>query len=113
MTIDFILLFLGVAGFIILFIVMVHLSERMGEGMGISRYYLLYYIGILALIIALSAGLSIHYIGKENSEDILFALLTIGNAIAMAASFKYWWWLKGELWVKKTPYLNTGTNKKK
>jgi len=78
--------------------VLAHLSARMGEGMGIPRYYLLYYLAILFLILTLPAGWSIHYTGEKDMEDILFTLLTIGNAAAIAASLKYWWWLKDEFW---------------
>jgi hypothetical protein len=73
----------------------------MGEGMSLPRYYLLFYIAILFLIISLPSGWSIYFSGEKDAEDILFTLLTIGNAIAIGASFKYWWWLKDELWGEK------------
>ncbi len=100
MILNFILFFIGILGFIVLYMVLAHLSARMGEGLRLPKYYLLYYISILALILALPVGWSIHY--EENgSQDILFALLTTGNAVALAASYKYWWWLKNELVYKR------------
>ncbi len=100
MILDFILFFSGILGLIIFYAVLVHLSARMGEGMGLPKYYLLYFIVILLLILTIPAGWSIHYAKERSSEDTLFALLIIGNIIAIAASFKYWWWLKSELLEK-------------
>lgn len=97
MMLDFILFFIGISGLLILYIVLAHLSARMCEGMGLPSYYLLYFIAILALVLALPQGWPIYYEQKDTSSDILFILLIIGNAIAIAASFKYWWWLKDEL----------------
>ncbi len=96
MIFEFGLFFTGILGFIILYVVLAHLSARMGEGMGLPKYYLLYYIAIVALILTLPAGWS-NYAGSGNSKDTLFMLLTAGNAVVLAASFKYWWWLKSEL----------------
>jgi len=39
-------------------------------------------------------------------DDILPILLITGNVLAVAASYKYWWWLKDELRMKK----NMGKN---
>ena len=97
MIIEFSLFFLGISGLLIFYAVLMHLSARMGEGMGLRRYYLLYYIAILSLILIIPAGWSIHYAGEKGREDTLFVLLIVGNVISLAASFKYWWWLKSEL----------------
>ncbi len=97
MLIDFGLFYLGILGLLILYSVLMHLSKRMGEGMGLPKYYLLYYIAILALILTIPAGWSVHYAREMNSETILFILLITGNVAAIAASIKYWWWLKDEL----------------
>ncbi len=100
MILDFGLFLAGILGFLILFGVLSHLSARMGEGMRITKYYILFYVAILILVIAIPEGLSIYYSAEKSSKDTLFALLSLGNVIAIAASFKYWWWLKDELWVK-------------
>jgi len=97
MILDFVLFSVGIMGLIILYIVLSHLSARMGEGMALPGYYRLYFIGILALLASLAAGWSVHYAQKKNLLDILFILLITGNTAAIAASFKYWWWLKHEL----------------
>jgi uncharacterized membrane protein len=89
---DDILFFSGILGFLILFVVLSHLSARMGEGMRIKKYYLLFYIAVLILVMTIPAWWSVSYSG-----DKILLLLTIGNAVAIAASFKYWWWLKDEL----------------
>ncbi len=97
MIFELVLFLLGILGFAVLYVVLAHLSARMGEGMHISGYYLLYYIAILVLILILPAGWSIYYAGERGLENSLFALLTLGNIVAIAASFKYWWWLKKEI----------------
>ena len=98
---DEILFYAGILGFLILFVVLSHLSARMGEGMGIKKYYLLFYIAILILVITIPAGWSMYYSEEMSSQDNIFTLLTLGNIVAIVASFKYWWWLKGELWVNE------------
>jgi uncharacterized membrane protein len=97
MILEFGLFFVGILGLLVFYIALAHLSERMGEGMGAPKYYLLYYLAVIALIMTVPAGWQIHYISSTTSEDALFALLVIGNSIVLAASYKYWWWLKDEL----------------
>ena len=94
------LFLLGITGFIILYVVLAHLSVRMGEGLHLPGYYRLYYIAILVLVAAALYGWS-QYSGEKGSDDMILILLIFGNALAVAASFKYWWWLKDELWNKK------------
>lgn len=101
MIIGFGLFLLGILGLLVFYTVLARLSIRMGEGMGVPRYYILYYFSILALILAIPEGWSVHYTENRGSVDTLFALLIIGNVIAIAASFKYWWWLKDELLGKQ------------
>ncbi len=97
MILEFSLFFLGILGLLVFYIALAHLSARMGEGMGVPKYYLLYYFAILVLIMTIPVGWQIHYASSTTSEDTLFALLIIGNSIVLAASYKYWWWLKDEL----------------
>lgn len=97
MIIEFGLFFLGILGLLVFYTVLARLSARMGEGMGIPKYWILYYFSILTLILTIPAGWSVHYTGNSDSGDTLFTLLIIGNVVAIAASFKYWWWLKDEL----------------
>jgi len=99
--IDFILIFIGIMGLLILYAVLSHLSSRMGEGMRIPKYYLLFYVAIIFLIVSLPLLYSTNYSREQGAQDTFFALLTLGNVIAIVASYKYWWWLKDELWGKK------------
>ncbi|GFO96897.1 uncharacterized protein ig2599ANME_1090 [groundwater metagenome] len=99
------LFLLGITGFLVLYAVLAHLSARMGEGLGLPGYYMLYYIAILVLILAALYGWY-QYTGEKGSDDMLLILLIIGNGLAVAASYKYWWWLKDELWIKKTKEKN-------
>ncbi|HEY9246404.1 MAG TPA: hypothetical protein VIO11_06110 [Candidatus Methanoperedens sp.] len=97
MIIDYVLFSLGILGLIILYVVLGYLSARMGEGMRLPGYYRLYYAAVLALVLALAAGWPIYYAGKENSGYFPSYLMIAGNAIAIAASYKYWWWLRDEI----------------
>lgn len=99
--IDNILIYIGILGFLILYVVLSHLSARMGEGMRVPKYYYFFYIPIIFLIVSISLTYSMNYFLEESTENtIFFALLTLGNVIAIVASYKYWWWLKDELWGK-------------
>ena len=98
MTIDLVLIYIGILGLLILYAVLSHLSARMGEGMRVPKYYLLFYIAIICLIVSIQL---VYSTGEQGAEDTFFALLTLGNVIATVASYKYWWWLKYELWGKK------------
>lgn len=100
MIIDFILLCIGILGLLILYAVLSHLSARMGEGMCVPKYYLLFYIAIIFLIVSIPLSYSMNSSREQGIEDAFFALLTIGNVIVIVASHKYWWWLKDELWGK-------------
>ncbi|MFH1322746.1 MAG: hypothetical protein ABIH80_02790 [Methanobacteriota archaeon] len=94
------LFLMGILGFFVLYVVLAHLSTRMGEGLRLPGYYWLYYIAILVLVVAALYGWY-QYSGEKGSDDMLLILLIIGNVFAVAASYKYWWWLKDELWIKK------------
>jgi len=90
------LFLIGISGFLIFYAVLAHLSKRMGEGLRLPPYYMIYYIAVLFLVLAALYG---WYSG--GSEDRMMVLLIIGNVLAVIASYKYWWWIKDELWIKK------------
>jgi hypothetical protein len=94
------LFLLGITGFIVFYAVLAHLSARMGEGLGLSGYYRLYYIAILVLVVAALYGWY-GYADEKGLDDMLLILLIVGNVLAVTASYRYWWWLKDELWIKK------------
>jgi len=84
-------LIVGMLGIIVLFLVLARLSARMGEGMHLARYYYLYYLSILLVILAA-------FLYFQPLDGILALGLLIGsNCLAILASYKYWWWLKDEL----------------
>jgi hypothetical protein len=94
------LFLLGISGFIVFYAVLAHLSARMGEGLRLSRYYRLYYIAILVLAVAALYGWY-RYADEKGLDDMVQIMLIVGNVLAVAASCKYWWWLKDELWIRK------------
>ncbi len=96
---DFGLFITGITGFLVLYAVLAHLSARMGEGLRLPAYYRIYYLAILILLLAVLYGWY-QYTGEKFYDDVLQILLITGNVLAVAASYKYWWWLKDELWIK-------------
>ena len=72
------------------------LSKRLGEVMGLNKYYYLYYIGIFfllfaSIIIMLSFGI------LENGRLYGYASFSIGVTLGLIASIRYWGWLIKEL----------------
>ncbi len=94
------LFFLGNSGFLILLVVLMRLSERMGQGLGLKSYYYIYYAAIL-LFLAAMILLIVSQTPSKDTWSIAYALFIIGDLIALLISFKYWWWLKKELVGKK------------
>jgi hypothetical protein len=75
----------------------------MGKGLGLAPYYLWDYV---ACIIALSsiyvhAQLYPNYGTSQPSsldlKGLYISLLLLSNVIVVLVSFKYWWWLKDEI----------------
>jgi hypothetical protein len=71
-------------------------SKRLGEAMGIGKYYYLYYLGIFftlfsSIIMALSFDI------LENTQLFAYVFFSIGLTLGFIASVKYWGWLIKEL----------------
>lgn len=71
------------------------ISKRLGETMGLKKYYYLYYIGIFftlsgSIIMALSFDIG-------NSKLFAYGFFSIGLTLGFIASVKYWGWLIKEL----------------
>jgi len=72
------------------------ISKRLGETMGLKKYYYIYYLGIFFTL----SGSIIMALSFENLERIkLFGYLcfSIGMTLSLIASIKYWGWLIKEL----------------
>jgi hypothetical protein len=72
------------------------LSKRLGEVMGLKKYYYLYYIGIFfilfaSIIMILSFGI------LENGRFYGYVSFSIGMTLSLIAAIKYWGWLIKEL----------------
>lgn len=89
---DTVSIVVGIAGMVVLFAVLARLSARMGEGMHIPGYYYLYYLSMLASLAA-AAGIALY----PDAYYYVLLVLSIGNCLTIAASYKYWWWLREEL----------------
>lgn len=75
------------------------ISKRLGEAMGMKKYYYLYYAAMyftsLALIIMTFS------LGDENSVLYAFSSFALGLTLGLIASIKYWGWLIKELIIGK------------
>lgn len=89
---DFISFFLF--GFVLYFLSSI--SKRLGEVMGLRKYYFFYYAGIFftftaSLIMAFSLG------DRESTFIYGYSSFAIGMTLGLITSIKYWGWLVKEL----------------
>ncbi len=71
------------------------MSKRLGEVMGLEKYYYLYYLSIF--IILTSVILILPYGLIENGKLYGYAFFSIGMTLSLITSIKYWGWLIKEL----------------
>ncbi len=71
------------------------LSKRLGEVMGMKKYYYMYYLG-MALMLSGSAVMT-PVLSIENPMLYGYALFASGLTAGLIASIKYWGWLFKEL----------------
>ena len=72
------------------------ISRRLGEVMGIGKYYYLYYIGIFFTLSG-SIIMSLSFETISNSILIGYVFFSIGVTLGLIASIRYWGWLIIEL----------------
>lgn len=68
------------------------ISKRLGEVMGLRKYYYLYYLGIFftmfgSMIMALSNGI------LQETKLLGYVFFSIGMTLGLIASIRYWGWL--------------------
>ena len=74
------------------------ISKRLGEAMGMKKYYILYYIGMVFTLAASAIMLlSIHE--NDNLEFFAsgYAFFAAGLTFSLIALIKYWGWLIKEI----------------
>jgi hypothetical protein len=77
------------------------ISKRLGEVMGLKKYYYLYYLGIFFLLFA--SVLTMLSIGiMENNDFFGYVSFSIGITLSLIASIRYWGWLIIELFRGKS-----------
>jgi hypothetical protein len=86
--------------FILVFYFLSILSKRLGEVMGMKKYYFLYYIGMFFMFIgSIIMALSIENFQKTHLVGNVF--FATGITFGLIAAIKYWGWLIKEL-IKKS-----------
>ncbi len=66
------------------------LSKRLGEVLGMRKYYYLYYIGMVLTLVA-------SIIITMNEQIVGYELFALGLTLALLVSIKYWGWLFREI----------------
>jgi hypothetical protein len=89
---------------IILFILVLYylsiLSKRLGEVMGMKKYFYIYYIGMFFMLLgSIITALSFENFQKTHLVGNIF--FAIGITFGLIAAIKYWGWLIKEL-IKKS-----------
>lgn len=75
------------------------LSKRLGEVMGVKKYYYIYYIGIFFML----SGSVINILSFENFQNARFignVFFSLGLTFGLIASIKYWGWIFKELFKR-------------
>ncbi len=72
------------------------LSKRLGEVMGMKRYYYLYYAGMFFTLSG-SIIMTLSLIGFDNPRLLGYGFFALGLTFGLIASIKYWGWLIKEL----------------
>lgn len=71
------------------------LSKRLGDAMRIKPYFVIYYLGIILMVIAVVYSSFFEYTAKvQIIGNFLFA---IGMTLGLFVTIKYWGWLVKEL----------------
>lgn len=76
------------------------ISKRLGEVMGLKKYYYLYYLGIFFLLLASITTIFAIRI-MEDVDFYGYVFFSIGITLSLIASIKYWGWLIIELFRGK------------
>lgn len=84
----------------ILFILVLYflsiLSKRLGDVMGMKKYYYIYYIGMFFLLLSTIIN-ALSFENFQNTRFIGDIFFAIGITFGLIASIKYWGWLIKEL----------------
>jgi len=80
---------------LILYILSV-ISKRLGETMGLKKYYYLYYFGIFFILFG-SMIMVLSFEVLERTKLLGYICFSIGLTLGFIASVKYWGWLIKEL----------------
>jgi len=99
----------GIFGIVIFYIALAKLSALMGKGLRLASFYLWYYVACIITLLTIPVHLYLHTIHEtphllESAIDIqglYFSFLLLSNVIVILVSFKYWLWLKDELFSMK------------
>lgn len=99
---------IGLIAIIYVILILAELSQRLGAVTKMQRYYRVFYIGVIFLLISLTSRIlriSVFLSPQQNPvflNDDLFYLLTyhvplaIGTTINLAITLLYWGWLLKE-----------------
>lgn len=68
------------------------ISKRLGQVMGLRKYYYLYYLGIFFTLFG-SIIMSLSFEILQETKLLGYVFFSIGMTLALIASIRYWGWL--------------------
>ncbi|HWQ95879.1 MAG TPA: hypothetical protein VN368_00760, partial [Candidatus Methylomirabilis sp.] len=89
--------FLDMASYLLFMLVLYFLSvisKRLGEVMGLKRYYRIYYLGMFFILLS---SIIIFFGTFANRKIFGYFFLAIGLTLSLVVTVKYWGWLIKEL----------------
>ncbi len=72
------------------------ISKRLGEVMGMKKYYYIYYSAIVFILLASLIKIIYIYINKD-IKIYSYASFSIGMTLGLIVSIRYWGWLIKEI----------------
>ncbi|VVB96199.1 Uncharacterised protein [uncultured archaeon] len=75
------------------------LSKRLGEVMGMKKYYYIYYIGMFFMLLG-SIIMALSFDNFQNTHLVGDTFFALGITLGLIAAIKYWGWLIKELTKK-------------
>jgi hypothetical protein len=75
----------------------------------LAPYYRWYYVASTITLLTIPVHVYLHQeseiphsVESLDLQGLYISLLLISNVVAILVSFRYWWWLKDEMWINRS-----------
>jgi hypothetical protein len=83
---------------VIIAVILRELSKRLGQALHLKKYYLLYDVGVLLLLVAMAAMIVEIMVAKNELVSALWRILFFAGALLIVgATVRYWAWVIPEV----------------